>query len=143
MVIRAAVLIMCLGAMAPASAAASAAGAYQRVLHAYERSGSIPPCQFSGAELESALGGVDTYGAQYFADFTEAVQAALTARAGGECSASAAPVPAAAGPASNAVAALPAVTAATSAGVPAPLIVLAILAAGLAVARVVTGRRSR
>ena len=45
----------------------------------------IPPCQFSSSELSHALKGVDTYGAQYFADFTGAIQSALAARAGGQC----------------------------------------------------------
>ena len=68
-----------------------AAGAYQQVLHVYEREGSIPPCQFTSAQLQSALNGVDTYGAQYFADFTQAIQAALTSRAGGSCAPARAP----------------------------------------------------
>jgi len=33
--------------------------------------------------LSTALKGIDTYGAQYFADFTDAVQAALAERASG------------------------------------------------------------
>lgn len=64
---------------------ASAASTYQQVLQVYEREGTVPSCQFTPAQLQAALGGVDTYGAQYFADFTQAVQAALTARAGGAC----------------------------------------------------------
>jgi hypothetical protein len=64
---------------------AGAAGDYQQVLKVYEREGSVPACQFTAAQLQTALGGVDTYGAQYFADFTQAVQAALIARAGGAC----------------------------------------------------------
>jgi hypothetical protein len=110
--------------------AAVAAGAYQQVLRAYETSGTLAPCRFSAAQLQSALGGVDTYGAQYFADFTDAIQSALTSRAGGECNRATGSTSSAAagGAASNAVARLPAVTAATSAGVPAPLIVLGALA---------------
>jgi hypothetical protein len=49
----------------------------------------IPPCQFTSVQLEAALKGVDTDGAQYFADFTQAIQAALTSRAAEECSGSA------------------------------------------------------
>jgi hypothetical protein len=69
-------------ALLPAEASA---GVYQQVLQVYQREGSIPPCAFTGPQLQRALGGVDTYGAQYFADFTQAVQTALTARAGGAC----------------------------------------------------------
>jgi hypothetical protein len=107
--------------------AAGAADAYQQVLRVYEADGAIPPCRFSAPELQRALGGVDTYGAQYFADFTNAIGAALTARAAGACG----PAPArqaAVGGSSDAVARLPAVTAATSAGVPLPLLVLGALA---------------
>ncbi len=108
---------------------AGAASAYQQVLRVYESNGAIPPCRFSAPELQRALGGVDTYGAQYFADFTNAISAALTARAAGGCG----PAPArrgapAKGGSSEVVAPLPSVTASTSAGVPLPLIVLAALA---------------
>lgn len=67
---------------------ASPAGAsvYQRVLQTYEQEGDVPACAFSSSQLESALSDVDTYGAQYFADFTAAVQTALEARASGACS---------------------------------------------------------
>ena len=78
---------------------AGAASDYQQVLQVYEREGTVPSCQFTAAQLQAALGGVDTYGAQYFADFTQAVQDALTSRAGGACavpSASRVPPPAAA-----------------------------------------------
>jgi hypothetical protein len=113
-------------------ARAAGPSAYQQVLRVYEATGAIAPCRFSSPELQRALGGVDTYGAQYFADFTNAVQAALTARAAGTCG----PAPAqrrarvtgATGVSSDAVARLPSVTAPTSAGVPVPLVVLAALA---------------
>jgi hypothetical protein len=131
------VAVLCL-AVATASvslaapAAATAASTYQQVLRAYEAARSIPPCRFSAAQLQSALSGIDTYGAQYFADFTQAIDTALTARAGGECSGAVAPLRA--GRVSDLVARLPSVTAATDASVPAPLIVLAVLAAGLTLA---------
>jgi hypothetical protein len=119
------------------AAPAQAQSAYAQVLAAYERTGTVAPCQFGAGELQHALSGVDTYGAQYFADFTQAIEAALTARAGGQCAATTASPPPAAGstPAgvSAAVARLPAVTAATSAGLPAPLVVLGGLAVVLAV----------
>src|SRR5436305_7461147 len=68
--------------------AVARASAYSKVLQTYEQKGTVPPCQFSSSELSSALKGVDTYGAQYFADFTGAIQSALTARADGQCGAS-------------------------------------------------------
>jgi hypothetical protein len=142
----AAVALLAVGAVLPASA--SATSAYQQVLHVYEREGSIPPCQFTAAQLQTALSGVDTYGAQYFADFTQAVQAALTSRAGGACSVSAARGPATRIQASGPVAPPPAValTASTSAGVPWPLAVLGGLAVAgslLASALAVAQRRPR
>ena len=111
-------------ALAPAAAQASA---YTDVLHIYQSTGSIPPCSFSSSELAAALQGIDTYGQQYFADFTEAVQSALTQRASGACTpglaarlrASRAGTPPAPLPAS--------ITAATNAGVPAPIIAMAAL----------------
>jgi hypothetical protein len=114
---------------------AGAASPYQQVLRVYEANGALPPCRFSAPELQRALGGVDTYGAQYFADFTNAIQAALTARAAGTCG----PLPArrSAGTSrasSDVVAPLPSVTAPTSAGVPVPLIVLGVLAVAGALA---------
>ena len=130
--------------LGPASAL-GAPSAYQSVVKVYEREGQIPACQFSSGQLERALGGVDTYGAQYFADFTQAIQSALSSRAAGACSADGAPgrgpgagrhraagrgprphraLPAAQQPLAH----FPALTAATSAGVPAPLVGLAILA---------------
>jgi hypothetical protein len=115
--------------LAPVPTWASAAGDYQQVLQVYERDGSVAPCQFTGAQLQAALGGVDTYGAQYFADFTQAVQTALSARAGGACAATAAGPGASAGhePGSRSPVPAPpsiALTAATSSGVPLPLALL-------------------
>jgi hypothetical protein len=139
-----------------------AASAYQQVLRVYEREAMIPPCQFSSGQLQAALTGVDSYGAQYFADFTQAIQAALTSRAAGECpgsapggrlaasgggvAASGSNVAASGGgvaasgsgstssgvPGPGRAAPLGPLTAATSSGVPAPLLVLAALAVVLA-----------
>ncbi len=112
-------------AAAPSSAATSA---YREVLGVYESAGTIPPCRFDATELQSALSGVDTYGAQYFADFTDAIQSALTSRAAGDCGGAAKHAAVAGGAGStDAVASLPSVTAPTSAGIPAPLIALGIL----------------
>jgi hypothetical protein len=139
-------------ALAPAilaaglAAAPAGAGAYQQVLRVYEREGSIPACQFTSAQLQTALAGVDTYGAQYFADFTQAVQTALSARAGGACTA--APAGATAAIRAGAPLAPPprtGMTAGTSAGVPLALAVLGVIAALAAAAgtgaALVAGRR--
>jgi hypothetical protein len=119
-------------AAVPAAASAAPPSAYQQVLSVYQSQGTVPACQFSGAELSEALNGVDTYGQQYFADFTQAVQAALSARAAGACTGSATASARAPGEAQPPAHFGP-VTAATSAGFPAPLAVLAglALAAGL------------
>ncbi len=115
----------------PSPAAAAGPSAYQQVLRVYQSQGTVPACRFSGVELADALKGVDTYGAQYFADFTQAVQSALSARAAGACAPAPAPAPAAAAPVGG-VPEPPAhfgsVTAATSAGIPAPLAAMAVLA---------------
>jgi hypothetical protein len=103
------------------------ASAYSAVLRTYEAQGTIPPCQFSSRVLNSALANVDTYGAQYFADFTAAIQSALDNRAAGVCS----PVHIAltGGPARASAlprAELPAIGASTGADLPAPLVLLAV-----------------
>jgi hypothetical protein len=107
---------------APASALASP---YTAVLHAYQTFGSVPPCRFSSPELAAALRGVDTYGQQYFADFSDAVQTALAARAAGACAPAG---PHGAGTTAGAEAPLPASATAPTAGSP-PLAIL--LLAGL------------
>jgi hypothetical protein len=122
-------------ALAPSAAAST----YTIVLHAYETSGTISPCQFSSAQLAAALKGVDTYGAQYFADFTNAIQSALAARAAGACTHNRAP---AARHRVRAAASAPVpgpVTAPTNAGVPAPLLLMAAIAAAFALCAAVAG----
>lgn len=111
-------------ALVPAAAHASA---YTDVLGVYQADGSIPPCRFSSSELAAALRGIDTYGQQYFADFTAAVQTALAQRASGACTPGLA-----AHLRTGTVAAprtpLPAsVTSPTDANVPAPILALAAL----------------
>jgi hypothetical protein len=115
------------------AAAGAATGVYGQVLQVYEREGAIPPCQFSGEQLQTALSGVDTYGAQYFADFTQAVQTAISARAGGACA-----VAGGAGAAAQPRTPVPppppiTLTAATDSGIPLPLALLgaAVVASGL------------
>jgi hypothetical protein len=139
-VLRIAVFTAVLALLAPV-ASADAASSYSRVLQAYETRGAVPPCQFTSPQLQSALKSIDTYGAQYFADFTNAVQAALTARASGAC----APHPgsAAGHPAAPAAHTPPLrlgpVTAATGASLPAPMLLLAALGAALALLSAVAG----
>ena len=118
----------------PAGAAVAGAGSlYGRVLHTYQAHGSIPPCEFTSPQLAAALASVDTYGQQYYADFIQAIQSALAARASGVCSGThhlagaAGAVHVASGPRLP-----PSITASTGSGVPAPLIALAIAAAVLA-----------
>lgn len=123
------------------SGAQGAQSAYQSVLHVYQRSGQVPPCQFTAAQLESALNGVDTYGAQYFGDFTQAIQIALSTRASGVCAGgSGLGTGRGSGPGGGSLslasspppARFPPLNAATSAGLPAPLMVLGALALAVA-----------
>lgn len=103
------------------------------VLQAYRTHGLVPPCEFTSHQLEHALA-QDPYGAQYFNDFTNAVQAALQARAGGACSGAQAQggqvLPSELALPRNLVSA----TSATRAGVPAPLLLMALLATFVALA---------
>ena len=113
--------LLAVGAL-PATAQASA---YTDVLHVYQATGSIPACKFSSPELAAALRGIDTYGQQYFADFTEAVQAALAERAAGACVPGAVHLSTATGP--SPIGLPPSATSATDANVPAPILALAVL----------------
>jgi hypothetical protein len=108
--------------LAPAAAHASA---YTDVLHVYEADGSIPPCKFSSVQLAAALKGIDTYGQQYFADFTNAVQSALAARASGACSPGRHAFSSAGASARSALP--PSITSATNADLPAPILLMAAL----------------
>lgn len=127
--VRVRILIAIVAAAVLAAAPAARADIYQRVLAAYERYGSVAPCRFSSAQLEAALRGVDTYGEQYFADFTNAVQNALAARASGACIArSRRRVLASGGVPPTVPATLPASpTAVGTGGVPGPLALMGIL----------------
>jgi hypothetical protein len=113
------------------SSAQAAPSIYARVLAAYQANGSVPACQFTSNQLEQALKGVDTYGLQYFADFTDAIQTALAARASGACSPGAArALQGAAGRGSQFAA--PSITASTGVDLPAPILVLGGLTLALA-----------
>jgi hypothetical protein len=126
---RLAVAAVLASALVPVGAAR--ASVYTEVLHAYQLDGSIPPCRFSSAQLATALKGIDTYGQQYFADFSNAVQTALAARASGACSLAAQRAVLAARGAPGAPAPpLPAsLTAPTDAGLPAPIALMGLVAA--------------
>jgi len=130
---RLAIATLVAATLLPASAAQ--AGPYAQVLHVYQTTGTIPPCEFSSSQLATALKAVDTYGAQYFSDFTNAIQGALTARASGNCSHRTAPSsPSAARPTSG-PATLPRVhslTAPAGADLPAPMLLMAGLALAFA-----------
>ncbi len=109
------------------------ANIYTQVLQVYETDATVPPCQFSSQQLETALKGVNTYGQQYFADFTAAVQTALSDRASGAC----APARRGANPAAHSQVSVPPlrpgpVTAATGASLPATMVLMAAFAAVLA-----------
>lgn len=126
---RAAIILLLAGlTLAPTAGASS----YSQILQAYQSTGSVPPCRFSSRQLAAALQGIDTYGQQYFADFSDAVQSALAARAAGACAPGA---HRALSPGSAPQASLPAsATSATQAELPVPLLALAALSALLAAA---------
>ncbi len=127
--------ISLLGLCVAAAPAAAAPGILTQVQRTYTQDGRIPPCKFLSQQLESALKSIDTYGAQYFADFSSAVQTALQARAGGACAPSAGvqlPSPSPASAPARPLRLGP-VTAATDAGLPAPIVLMAALLALFAV----------
>lgn len=113
-------------------ATAARASVYTDVLHAYQANGAIPPCRFSSPQLSTALKGIDTYGQQYFADFTNAVQAALSARASGVCAPGALTAAALAARRRSASAPPPVLpasaTSSTNANLPAPILLMAAVA---------------
>jgi hypothetical protein len=128
-----------------ASAAAPSQSIYTRILTAYQSKGTIDPCEFTVPQLEAALKALGTAGGQYFGDFVQAVQTALTTRAARGCSQGGAGAgPGGPGVSGGSGTGLPAggaggpplpqipLTSASGAGVPAPLIAMAILAAALA-----------
>jgi hypothetical protein len=120
-------------ALSPSPAgAAGPSGVYAQVLHAYQTNGSVPACRFSSQQLSSALGSVDTYGQQYYADFIGAIQNALAIRASGACSKTRLTIGVGGG--SEGPPLPPSVTSSTASGIPAPMIALGIVAVALALA---------
>lgn len=83
-------LLVTLTLLGPGEPARAADSIYGRVLRAYQLHGSVPVCEFTSRQLQDALNGMDTYGAQYFSDFATAIQSALSQRASGACGAGAA-----------------------------------------------------
>jgi hypothetical protein len=75
---------LCLGGLIMA-APASAASAFQTLYNDYRDTGSIAPCKYSAAELQSAQSQIPPDSAQYTPDFGAGIQAALQARARGVC----------------------------------------------------------
>lgn len=75
--------------------AAARANAYTQVSQLYARTdtGQIPPCQFSSPVLEAALRQAPSYDYEYDTAFSDAIGAALAARADGDCTRSAAARP--------------------------------------------------
>jgi hypothetical protein len=116
-------LCLTLSLLAIALWAAPAAAA--SVLSVYESSGSIPPCEFSTAELARTLHSLDTYDLVYFQDFPNAIDTALAARASGACSG--ARKGAIAGAAARAPLPSVSVTSSTSSSVPLPILLLALI----------------
>ena len=110
-----------------APAALAAGGGSGSVLSVYQSTGTIPPCQFSVAQLSNALHSIDTFDAVYFADFPNEIKAALDARASGVC------LPSRPGAAVSAAGRAPLpdipVTAATRGSIPLPMLLLALIAA--------------
>jgi hypothetical protein len=136
-------VVLCLILLAALAVPALArASAYSQVLAAYQRDGAVPACKFSSHTLSAAVKQEDTYGAQYFADFTNSIEAALESRASGQCSSGSSQAvlpPSGSGrsSASGSGLRLGPLTAATDAGLPAPIALMALIA--LAVAVVVGG----
>ncbi len=118
-----------------------------KVLDAYQRYGMIPPCKFTSRQLERTLKRVDTYSAQYAADFPIAIENARLAQASGACQptngstvAGAVKAPSLSGggpsggggaPAGGASVPVVPVTGATSAALPIPMVLMAVFAAAL------------
>jgi hypothetical protein len=73
------------GLMLLAPAAALAGNAFNQVSQAYQSTGTVSACQFSAATLESALESAPSFDKEYAGDFTDAVQSAISAQAGGAC----------------------------------------------------------
>jgi hypothetical protein len=152
---RCAAIVATVATLLPAGVARAAGAELSAVAGAYSANGgTIPPCEFSSAELNAALSEAGGDIQQYAGDLLNAIQRALAARASGACNSQSAapavttitnvtttpgPPPAAPviqappAPPGTAAPALPAaalpdqsLTAATGSGIPAPLWILTI-----------------
>jgi hypothetical protein len=128
-------------AMAVVCVPVARASTYSQLLQIYQTKGTIPPCRFSSAQLEGVLKSVDTYAAQYFQDFTNAISAALAQRAAGACTPrrSTTSVTQLSAPVGGGRLPGGPVPAASGAGVPAPIVLLAVFAGLFLLAAVIGG----
>lgn len=124
-------ILIIVAALAVVVPSAHAAG-FDTIFKDFKADGQINPCKYSAAELQKAKKQVPPDIEQYAPDFPDALQAAIEARAKGQCDKKAAAVvpaaastpaatpPAAAPPAAGAAAPAAATTAAAPAQPPAP-----------------------
>jgi len=78
-------LVLFVGAAVPAVASAAVAKNVKRVLADYKNDGKIDPCRHSAKDLRDTLKAIEANTEQYAPDFPAAVEAALEARAAGDC----------------------------------------------------------
>lgn len=126
--------------------ALAGADAYSNVETAYASAGNLPACEFSSRELSAALKQAPNYDLEYFGDFTDAIQTALSQQADGACSGRRAAVVSHARPTGSLARLRPPAspTAASGASIPLPLLLgLALAAAAALLGLVVVTARSR
>jgi hypothetical protein len=138
---RSSLVAIALLAVALPTGAAARSNVYTRMFNQYSSSGTVNPCAFSAAQLNTVLKSIDLYQQAYSADFPNAIERALADRASGSCS-NHGPAAAPAAGSTDAPIKLGPLTAATNAPLPAPIVILAalagafvLLAAGAAVSR--------
>lgn len=136
------VALVLLAAVALPASAAAQSNVYTRMFNQYSSSGSVNPCAFTAAQLNTVLKSIDLYQQAYSADFPNAIERALADRASGSCSNLGPAAAPAAGGSTGGPIKLGPLTAATDAPLPAPIVILAALAgvfvlfaAGAAVSR--------
>lgn len=78
-------LLTVLGGVAPTVASGAVAKNVKRVLNDYKNDGKIEPCRHSAKDLRDTLKAIEANTEQYAPDFPAAVEAALEARASGDC----------------------------------------------------------
>src|SRR4051794_1575433 len=90
-------LVISVVVLGVSASAAWARGSFDSVFADYTRDGKISPCKHSAADLQRARSDIPPDIEQYAPDFPEALDAAIEARARGECTKK--PKPAASPPA--------------------------------------------